>query len=156
MSSVVDEIDLALLSALREDGRQSVTQLSQHLHLSRSAVHQRLERLRSDGVLRGFSPVIDSGRLGLGVSAIVMLSAGPGANFRSGPVRDQVLALPHVEYAAFVTGDADMILHVRVRSLEELRTFLLDEMPRLPDLRGTLTLLVLEEMVRKPFLLPGE
>jgi DNA-binding Lrp family transcriptional regulator len=49
-----------------------------------------------------------------------------------------------------------VILHVRARSLDELRGFLLDEIRRVTKLRGTLTLLVLDEVIRRPFLLPGE
>jgi Lrp/AsnC family transcriptional regulator, leucine-responsive regulatory protein len=107
-------------------------------------------------VLRGFSAVVDSRRLGLDVAAVVLLSAGPGSTLDWEPLLDQLLALPHVEYAALVTGEADVILHVRARSLDELRGFLLDEIRRVTKLRGTLTLLVLDEVIRRPFLLPGE
>jgi Lrp/AsnC family transcriptional regulator, leucine-responsive regulatory protein len=151
-----DELDLRLLDLLRTDGRASVTRLADELALSRSSVHQRIDRLRDAGVLRGFSAVVDSRRLGLDVAAIVLLSAGPGANVEWEPLLDQLLALPHVEYAALVTGEADVILHVRARNLDELRGFLLDEIRRVTKLRGTLTLLVLDEVIRRPFLLPGE
>jgi Lrp/AsnC family transcriptional regulator, leucine-responsive regulatory protein len=156
VSFSADEVDLRLLDLLRTDGRASVTRLADELALSRSSVHQRIDRLREAGVLRGFSAVVDSRRLGLDVAAIVLLSAGPGANVEWEPLLDQLLALPHVEYAALVTGEADAILHVRARNLDELRGFLLDEIRRVTKLRGTLTLLVLDEVIRRPFLLPGE
>jgi Lrp/AsnC family leucine-responsive transcriptional regulator len=156
VSYPADELDLRLLAALRDDGRAPVTRLAEELGLSRAAVHQRLDRLREAGVLRGVSAVVDSRRLGLDVAAIVLLSAGPGANVEWEPLLEQLLALPHVEYAALVTGEADAILHVRARSLEELRGFLLDELRQVTKLRGTLTLLVLDEVIRRPFLLPGE
>jgi Lrp/AsnC family transcriptional regulator, leucine-responsive regulatory protein len=156
MSFVADETDVRLLELLRADGRTSVTQLADRTGLSRSAVHQRLDRLTAAGVLRGFSAVVDSRKLGLDVAAVVLLSAGPGTTLDWEPLLDQLLALPHVEYAALVTGEADVILHVRARSLDELRGFLLDEIRRVTKLRGTLTLLVLDEVIRRPFLLPGE
>jgi Lrp/AsnC family transcriptional regulator, leucine-responsive regulatory protein len=156
MSFVADETDVRLLELLRTDGRTSVTQLAERTGLSRSAVHQRLDRLTAAGVLRGFSAVVDSRKLGLDVAAVVLLSAGPGTTLDWEPLLDQLLALPHVEYAALVTGEADVILHVRARSLDELRGFLLDEIRRVTKLRGTLTLLVLDEVIRRPFLLPGE
>jgi Lrp/AsnC family transcriptional regulator, leucine-responsive regulatory protein len=156
MSFEADPTDLRLLELLRADGRASVTSLAEELTLSRSAVHQRIDRLREAGVLRGFSAVVDSRKLGLDVAAVVLLSAGPGATLDWEPLLEQLLALPHVEYAALVTGEADVILHVRARSLDELRGFLLDEIRRVTKLRGTLTLLVLDEVIRRPFLLPGE
>jgi Lrp/AsnC family transcriptional regulator, leucine-responsive regulatory protein len=156
MSFSADDVDLRLLELLREDGRISVTRLAEELGLSRSSVHQRIDRLREADVLRGFSAVVDSRQLGLDVAAVVLLSAGPGTTLDWEPLLAQLLALPHFEYAALVTGEADVILHVRARSLDELRGFLLDEIRRVTKLRGTLTLLVLDEVIRRPFLLPGE
>ncbi len=156
MSFEPDSTDLSLLRRLRADGRESVSALAKQLHLSRSAVHQRLNALIEANALLGFAPVVDSARLGVDVAAFVLLSAGPGARLEMEPLRDQLLTLPHVEYAALVTGEADVLLLVRVGDLEELRRFLLEDLTAITGLRGTLTLLVLDEVIRRPFLLPGE
>lgn len=156
MSFEPDAVDVALLRALRDDGRRSVTSLATLLHLSRSAVHARLDRLEEAEILTGFSPRVDPAKLGSSIAAFVLLSAGPGARLELEPLRDQLLALPHVEYAALVTGEADVLLLVRATDLDELRRFLLEELRGVTGLRGTLTLLVLDEVIRRPFLLPGE
>ncbi len=156
MSSQLDQLDQQLLAALRDDGRRSITALAEHLHLSRSAVHARLDRLEADGVLHGFAPVVDPAKVGGSIAAFVLLSAGPGSRLELEPLRAQLHALPHVEYAALVTGDADVLLLVRADGLDQLRAFLLDELRTVTGLRGTLTLLVLDEVIRRPFLLPGE
>ncbi len=156
MSFTPDEVDIALLRALRDDGRRSVTALAGDLHLSRSAIHQRLERMGSAGALLGFVPEVDTTKLGAGIAAFVLLSAGPGSRLELEPLRAQLHRLPHVELAALVTGEADVLLLVRVADLAQLRTFLLDELRQVTGLRGTLTLLVLDEVIRRPFLLPGE
>ncbi len=156
MSSDPDTHDLALLRALRDDGRASISALARDLHLSRSAVHQRLNALIKSRALLGFTPVVDQAKLGVGVAAFVLLSAGPGSRLEMEPLTDQLLALPHVEYAALVTGDHDVLLLVRVSDLDELRRFLLDDLTAITGMRGTLTLLVLDEVIRRPFLLPGE
>ncbi len=156
VSFAADQVDLALLRTLREDGRQSVSALARDLHLSRSAVHQRLERLIDARVLLGFPPRVDSRPLGNTIAACVLLTAGQGASLDWPPLRRAILELPHVEYAALVTGEADVLLLVRVSDLDELRRFLMDELRRISGMRGTLTLLVLEEVVRRAFLLPGE
>jgi Lrp/AsnC family transcriptional regulator, leucine-responsive regulatory protein len=156
MSSPTDAVDHALLAALRDDGRRSITALAEHLHLSRSAVHARLDRLEEIGALKGFAPVVDPAKLGGAIAAFVLLSAGPGSRLELEPLREQLHALPHVEYAALVTGEADVLLLVRAGGLDELRSFLLEDLRRVTGLRGTLTLLVLDEVIRRPFLLPGE
>lgn len=156
MSSMLDEVDLELLRLLRDDGRAAVTRLAQQLHLSRSAVHQRLAVLADRGVLTGFSPTVDPARLGTGVAAFVLLSAGPGGRLEYEPLREQLQALPHVEMASLVTGEADVLLLVRASDLDELRRFLLEDLQQVTQLRSTLTLLVLDDVIRRPFVLPGE
>jgi Lrp/AsnC family transcriptional regulator, leucine-responsive regulatory protein len=156
MSFTPDEVDLALLRALRDDGRRSITALAGDLHLSRSAVHQRLDGLTEAGAVKGFAPIVDTSRLGAGISAFVLLSAGQSVRPEMEPIRERLRALPHVEYAALVTGEADVLLLVRVADMEQLRGFLLEELTGIGGLRGSLTLLVLDEVVHRPFLLPGE
>lgn len=156
MSTSLDETDLELLRLLRDDGRTAVTRLAARLHLSRSAVHQRLHALAEQGVLTGFVPTVDPARLGTGVAAFVLLSGGPGGRLEYEPLREQLQALPHVELASLVTGEADVLLLVRASDLEELRRFLLEDLQHVAQLRSTLTLLVLDEVIRRPFLLPGE
>ena len=156
MSLALDEVDLTLLRRLRDDGRASISALARDLHLSRSAVHQRLNALVESGALLGFTPIVDPNKLGVGVAAFVLISAGPGSRLEMEPLVDQLLELPHVEYAALVTGDHDVLLLVRVADLDQLRRFLLDELTAITGMRGTLTLLVLDEVIRRPFLLPGE
>lgn len=156
MSQPLDDIDLELLRRLRDDGRAAVTRLAEQLHLSRSAVHQRLSALADRGVLTGFVPTVDPERLGTGVAAFVLLSGGPSGRLEYEPLRAQLEQLPHVELASLVTGEADVLLLVRASDLEELRRFLLEDLQRVTQLRSTLTLLVLDEVIRRPFLLPGE
>ncbi len=86
----------------------------------------------------------------------MLLSGGPGSRLELEPLREQLQALPHVEYAALVTGEADVLLLVRTDGLDQLRGFLLEQLGAVTGLRGTLTLLVLDEVIRRPFLLPGE
>jgi Lrp/AsnC family transcriptional regulator, leucine-responsive regulatory protein len=156
VSFTPDETDLALLRLLREDGRAAITRIADELHLSRSAVHQRLNALVEAGAVHGFAPLVDARRLGTGVAAFVLLSAGPGGRLEYEPLRAELEALPHVELAALVTGEADVLLLVRAADLDELRRFLLEDLQRVGEMRSTLTLLVLDEVIRRPFLLPGE
>lgn len=151
-----DNVDLALLRILREDGRISLTQLAGRLHVSRATAYWRLGRLRRDGVVRGFSAIVDPAKLGLEVTAIVLLSTGSEGRFRWRDLRKQLDHIPEVEYAALITGDADVLVLVRTTGQRELRTLLLERLQGLPHVTGTLTLMVLDEVVRRPFALPAD
>lgn len=152
----LDPVDHALLRLLREDGRAPVSDLAAAAHVSRATAYQRLERLRRDGTIRGFSARVDPARVGLSVAALVLLSAGRHVSVDWRPLRAKLARMPQVEYAAFITGEHDVLLLVRVADQEEFRRFVLEELPALPQIRSTLSLIVLDEVVHRPYVLADD
>lgn len=146
-----DATDRAILRVLRDDGRLPVADLARAVHVSRANAYTRLERLRASGVLQGFSARVDPARAGLGLCAVVLLALVPGAQPRWRQLREELVAMPEIEYAALVTGDADVLLMVRAPDMDGLRAFLLERVQSLGTVRSTLTLFVLEELLHRPY-----
>lgn len=152
----LDPVDTTLLRLLRADGRAPVADLAAGAHVSRATAYERLGRLRRNGTIQGFSAQVDPARVGLSLTALILLSAGPQVSLDWRPLRARLARMPQVEYAALITGEQDVVLLVRVGGQEEFRRFVLEELPTLPQIRSTLTLIVLDEVVHRPYLLPGD
>ena len=151
MSNAIDPADLRLLSALHQDGRLSVSELAQRALVSRATAYLRLQRLQEAGVLQGFSARVDSARLGLDVTAVVLISVRQ-TYWRA--LKDELLAFEEDEYFAFITGSFDALLIVRVPDMRHLRDVVLERLQALPEVRSTQTSFVLEEVIRRPYVLP--
>jgi Lrp/AsnC family leucine-responsive transcriptional regulator len=151
MSDGIDPADLRLLSALREDGRLSISELAQRALVSRATAYLRLQRLQDAGILRGFSARVDSSRLGLDVTAVVLISVRQ-TDWRA--LKEELLAFEEVEYFAYITGSFDALLIVRVPDMHHLRDVVLERLQALPEVRSTQTSFVLEEVIRRPYVLP--
>ena len=147
----VDRTDRRILELLRDDGRLPVAALAERAGISRANAYTRLERLRGEGVIRGFTAEVDSGRLGLGIAALVLISGRQPA-WRA--LREQLLHMPEIEYCAFTTGEYDALALVRVPDVETLRDVILERLQSSPAVRATQTIFVLDEVVRRPFVLP--
>ena len=100
-----DQIDVALIRLLQDDGRRSFRSLASEVHLSPTAVQSRVEKLIEAGVIR--ISAIRPGRLskhgiavGVGISA-----AGPSA-----PIAEQLANLPNIDFAAVSKGVFDLII----------------------------------------------
>lgn len=137
-----DEIDRRLVELLRRDGRMSVSQLAATASVSRANAYLRLEHLIRGGVIRGFSARVDPGKLGLDVTALILVNVDQ-RSWRN--AREQLLALPGVVYLALTTGAFDFVLIVRVRDVESLRDVVLDRLQGMPEIRSTQTVFVLDE-----------
>ena len=108
----LDDVDRRLLRLLADDGRISVNELATRAHISRAAAYARFDRLRESGVITGFTATIDPGA---GRAAGRARSSSSTSTRRTGPqVRDEIQALPGLEFLAFTSGSFDMVLLVRV------------------------------------------
>jgi DNA-binding Lrp family transcriptional regulator len=138
----LDETDHRILAALSQDGRMSIRSLAETVHISRANAYARVERLRADGVIRGFRADVDPVLSGLGTSAYVTLNVRQ-ADWRR--VREQLRALPGVAHIALVGGDFDVVILVRARDNSDLRRLVLDEIQGMDGVVGTRTFLIFEE-----------
>jgi len=149
----LDDIDLTLLRALNADGRLSASELAAKANVSRGTVYSRLERLQRAGVIRSFTVDVDEHRLGLEVTALVLVSAG---QFRWREMSSELAALPEVQFAGYLTGGFDIVLLVRVRDTDALRAFVFERLQSIQGVRSTQTLTVVEEVVDRPNIIPTE
>jgi hypothetical protein len=79
----LDEVDRNIIAELTRDGRMSVTQVAENVHISRAHAYTRIARLTGEGVLTKFTALVDPIKAGLKSSAYVTLKVQaniPGAS----------------------------------------------------------------------------
>jgi Lrp/AsnC family transcriptional regulator, leucine-responsive regulatory protein len=115
---VMDDIDRKILGALHADGRVSFRDLSQRIYLSPNATAERVRRLQSTGVIRGFHASVDIRLLGLSVEAYIDVRLQPGTSAQS--FEAAVTKLPGVVSMAILTGSFDVRLRVACKDQTDL------------------------------------
>lgn len=139
----IDAVDRRIIAALRSDGRLSVRALAEQVTVSRANAYTRLERLLADGVITGFTAVLDPAKAGFATSAYVTLSV------RQDSWRDlkaRLAAIPEVHHMALVGGQFDVILLVRAADNAALRDVVLGQLQAIPGVLSTRTSLVFEDV----------
>jgi Lrp/AsnC family leucine-responsive transcriptional regulator len=114
----VDEIDRRLVEALRANGRETYAELGRKVGLSAPAVHDRIAKLESAGVITGYRASIAPEALGLGVTALIGVLPSDGAE--QDDVAEALYALPEVEACWFLAGEESFMLKVRVGDIAGL------------------------------------
>ena len=107
-----------------DDGRRTYDDIAQRVSLSAPAVKRRVDRLRRDGALRGFTAVVDHAALGATTEALVELFFAPGTLLDS--VAETLREHPEVVEAWSVTGEADAIARVRTADNGDLERLIMD------------------------------
>ena len=117
-SAAIDEVDRKILRVLCADGRVSFRDLGQRVYLSPNATAERVRRLRSSGVIRGFHALLDP--LSLGISLEVYIDAKLQRGTSAQDFEVAVLKLPQVISMAILTGPFDVRLRVACKHQAEL------------------------------------
>ena len=139
----LDDIDLRIVAALRADGRLSMRALAETLHISRASAYARVKRLETSRVITGYTAIVDPRRCGYGLSAYVFLKIAQ-QSWRT--VGRQVLSIPEVDHATFVSGEHDIMLLVRTRDAASLRDVVLTRLQSMPEVVSTQTVLIFDEL----------
>jgi Lrp/AsnC family transcriptional regulator, leucine-responsive regulatory protein len=109
-----DRIDLRILRTLQRCGRMSYQKLGQEVHLSPTAVFERVKRLEREGFILGYEARLDAARLGAGRTLyleVCLERACIGAMER---FNDAVRACPEIMECHLVAGDCDYLVKIRV------------------------------------------
>ena len=136
----VDELDLAILKHLQDDGRRSFTDIAASLNVAVGTVRNRLNRLLADETVR-IVPRVNPQRVGFHAPATVMVAIEP-------TLREQAIAeiagCPEVSWLASVTGEYDLVVDVMCRNIEHLDEFLNRRLGQVPGVKATQTALYLK------------
>jgi Lrp/AsnC family transcriptional regulator, leucine-responsive regulatory protein len=141
----IDRIDERLLAMLTEDGRRTFSDMAAEVGLSVGAVKRRIDRLRADGVITGFTVRIDQSKLGWGVEAFTELRFGGRA--RVADIIGTARGLAEVQAVYTIAGDPDALVHLRVHDMHHLQD-VIDGLRRTGQVTGTKTLMVLGHWIR--------
>ncbi|MGF6259396.1 DNA-binding Lrp family transcriptional regulator [Paraburkholderia youngii] len=114
----MDEIDRKILAELQQDGRLTVTELSERIGLSLSPCQRRLRALEKARVISGYRAVIDPATIGLNFSAIVFATLREGSSQNIESFERALSDIPEITRAERLFGDPDYMLHVVTRDLK--------------------------------------
>jgi DNA-binding Lrp family transcriptional regulator len=114
----VDQTDRRIVALLREDARRSFSDIGRHVHLSAPAVKRRVDRLERDGVLLGYTAVVDPRAFGWNTEAFVDLYCE--GNMPGEAIKRAVSGETGVVSAHTVAGEASALLHVRAADTPDL------------------------------------
>ncbi|NYT60038.1 Lrp/AsnC family transcriptional regulator [Alcaligenaceae bacterium] len=141
----LDEVDRTLLGLLSQDCSQSYTQLGEKLHLSAPAVHERVKRMKRQGVILASVAKLDAVSLGRPLLCFIQVVTNSIARTRDIAAQTD---LPDVEEIHTVTGDCGLLMKVRTRDMKSLEA-LLATIHSIDGVSGTRTQMVLSTLMER-------
>ena len=142
----LDPIAQQIIALLQEDARSSYADIGAEVALSAPAVKRRVDRLRSQAVIRGYTALIDPGALGWTTEAFVELFC----TGRTSPQQLRAAAKRHpaVVGAYTISGEADALVHLRAVDMAGLEEAL-EKLRAEPFVTSTRSMIVLSRLVER-------
>lgn len=114
MTQMFDSYDRRILAELQRDASLTADQLSERVGLSRNACWRRMKALEDSGVIRRKVAIVDAGKVGCPLSALVMIRTSHHDADWMARFQAAVRTMPEVVGAYRMAGDLDYVLRVRV------------------------------------------
>lgn len=141
----VDDIDRRLIALLQRDATRSYALLGKDVGLSAGAAHERVRKLREQGVIRATTVDVDPAALDRGVLAFVLVDSNAWMGERS----EAFAAVPEIQEAHVIAGSAAVLVKVRTATTGQLQD-VLRRLYAIEGVSGTQATVVLETFFERP------
>ncbi|BFO08645.1 Leucine-responsive regulatory protein [Serratia rubidaea] len=137
---MLDRTDLKLLSMLQQDSTLSLQALADAVNLTSTPCWKRIKRLEDEGYIRGRVALLDNEKLGLGLTAFVMLKTQQHSREWYQQFVDLAAQMPEVLAFYRMAGEFDYLLQVQVADMKSFDRFykrLVNGIPGLIDVTSS-------------------
>lgn len=142
----LDKIDAKILRVLQKDGRISNLKLAEDVHLSPTAVLERVKRLARDGYILGYEARLNPDKLGAGMMVFIEVVLDRTTHDAMNSFKAAVQVRPEILECHLVAGGFDYLIKTRVANMQAYREFVGSVIWALPGVRETRTYAVMEEV----------
>jgi DNA-binding Lrp family transcriptional regulator len=145
-SHKVDDIDRKIIRLLQEDARKSFNKIAESLGIAVGTAYNRVKSLEDNGILKGYTIMLDSAKLGYGLTALILIEA-EGRYLPE--VENELATLDEVICIYDITGDYDIAVVARFKNRSTLNNFIKSTL-KMPHVSRTVTNVVLN-VVKEDF-----
>ena len=139
MSLKIDDLDISILNELKKNSRESFREMAEKLDVAEGTIYNRVSKLQSAGVIKGFIADIDYSKLGYDLTAVIgLIVDGPHLP----EIEKDISKSSNVSAVYDVTGEYDALVVGKFKDRESLNSFVKNVLST-QYIRRTHTMLVL-------------
>ncbi len=143
----IDMLDMKIIKALQSDARKPVIKLAREVGANEATVRRRIDKLLKEGIIERFTVVLDYHKLGRIIKAFIGLRVQPA---KLKEIVEHLSKHPDIQVLYRTSGDTDIFAEVIFEKMEDLSTFLEEEL-KLEGILGTIVTIVIGPYKRCPW-----
>ncbi|MCY1266764.1 Leucine-responsive regulatory protein [compost metagenome] len=151
----LDRIDVRILNAVQVNNRLTSEEIGELAGLSPTACQRRLKRLRAEGVIEGDVSIVAPKEVGRHVTMLVSVTLERERADIIDRFKQSIRNTPEVMSGFYITGDADFVLVVTSKNMEDYENFTRRFFYENCDIKSFKTMVVMDR-VKAGFTIPIE
>ena len=142
----LDSLDIKILQMLANNARKPFLEIARACDVSGAAIHQRVQKLTSMGVIKGSELLIDPSSVGYDTCAYIGFFLKDPSQFSH--VVEELKKIPEVVECHFTTGQYDMFIKLVARNNDHLLHIIHEKLQHL-GLSRTESLISFKEVFKR-------
>lgn len=122
MSHLLDEIDIAILNHLQENGRAQRNKIAELVSLSVPSVSERMKKLEERGLIEGYHAVLNSKDFHFDITAFLFVQVDGSEHYTN--FVEEVKKEPEILECHSITGEGSHLLKVRTKNTSSFEQLL--------------------------------
>ena len=135
----IDNKDKLILEELTKDARTPTKRIATTLDIPRVTVHTRIEKMKQDGIIKGFTVVTDYKKIGLPVLAFVFINFTTRGKLTQEELAETIAKIDNVYEVHLISGEWDILVKIRGESLDQIGKIVLERIRMLDGVAKTIT-----------------
>jgi len=144
----MDDIDMSIIRSLERDGRASQAQIANWLGLSRQTIAERMLRMRENGTIIGYAPLVSAQAVGADLMAFIGVTVDRPEQCAA--FVEAIQAMAEVQECHHIAGDDSYLLKVRTAGTRGLEQLISHQLKCIPGVVRTHTTVVLSTAKETP------
>ncbi len=133
--SEIDKVDTQILNILQEDCHLSFRKLSDKMHITAIMAATRIKNLEEEGILKGYTAILDPIKLGYDLTAVIFIQT-EGGYLKD--LENELAQMANVIAIYEITGDFDVVAVVKLKDRDSLNS-LIKNLLVTPHIKKTMT-----------------
>ncbi|WP_300956719.1 Lrp/AsnC family transcriptional regulator [Muribaculum intestinale] len=142
----LDETDIRLLKALQRDAKANTKELCDELHISKTPVYERIRRLEKEGVIKGYTALVDNKKVGLPLVIFCNVSLAVHDEEHINRFREDISGIDEVVECYCIGGFYDFLLKIVLKDLDDYNRFVVEKLTKVEGIVKMQSSFVLSEL----------
>jgi DNA-binding Lrp family transcriptional regulator len=129
----LDNIDIAIINSLMQDGRKSFRQIAKEIRVSTPTVESHFTRMKDVGLIKNIGPILDLDKIENQVHALLYLKADPSHSIN---ITSILSSFSEVKDVYITTGEYSIAVKLSLNSVEGLEEFVRQKISRIEGIKS--------------------